>query len=62
MAVTKDYESRNRGLKDRIIEGLGFASGILIVGHALLFSSGALDVGKDVSVRVHPTNLQTPLR
>jgi hypothetical protein len=52
MTVTKSYVARNYGAKDRFIDRLGFIAAFLVVGFVLLFLSGALDLGRNLSVTV----------
>jgi hypothetical protein len=57
MAVTKSYVAKNYGVKDRIIDNLGAAAAVLVVGFVLLYLSGVLDLGRD-SVTVHQASMQ----
>lgn len=52
MTVTKDYVARNYGVRDRIINSIGAIAAVLVVGFVLLFFSGALDFGRDISVTI----------
>jgi hypothetical protein len=58
MAVTKNYVAKNYGVKDRIIDNLGAAAAVLVVGFVLLYLSGALDLGRDISVTVTQASMQ----
>ena len=58
MAVTKSYVAKNYGVKDRIIDNLGAAAAVLVVGFVLLYLSGVLDLGRDISVTVHQASMQ----
>lgn len=52
MTVTKSYVARNYGVKDRFIDRLGVIAAVLVVGFVLLFLSGAMDLGRSLSVTV----------
>jgi hypothetical protein len=58
MTVTKSYVAKNYGVKDRIIDNLGAAAAVLVVGFVLLYLSGALDLGRDISVTVTQASMQ----
>lgn len=58
MTVTKGYVERNYGVKDRIIDNLGAVAAVLVFGFVLLFLSGALDLGRDISVTVNQASMQ----
>lgn len=58
MTVTKSYVAKNYGVKDRIIDNLGAVAAVLVVGFVLLYLSGALDLGQDISVTVHQASMQ----
>jgi hypothetical protein len=58
MTVTKSYVAKNYGVKDRIIDNLGAVAAVLVVGFVLLYLSGALDLGRDISVTVHQASMQ----
>jgi hypothetical protein len=58
MTVTKSYVAKNYGVKDRIIDNLGAVAAVLVVGFVLLYLSGALDLGRDISVTVHQALMQ----
>jgi hypothetical protein len=60
VTVTKSYAARNYGMKDRIIDNLGVAAAVLVVGFVLLFLSGALDFGRDISVTVEQASVSSP--
>ena len=59
MAVTKSYVARNYGVKDRIIDNLGVVAAVLVVGFVLLFLSGALDLGRDISVTIEQASVSS---
>jgi hypothetical protein len=58
MTVTKSYVAKNYGVKDRIIDNLGAVAAVLVVGFVLLYLSGALDLGRDISVTVTQASMQ----
>lgn len=60
MAVTKNYGARNYGARDLIVESMGLIAGILIVAFVLLFLAGALDFGRDITVKVNQPTVQNP--
>ena len=57
MAVTKSYVARNYGVRDRIIDNLGVVAAVLVVGFVLLFLSGAVDLGRGISVTVEQASM-----
>lgn len=62
MAVTKSYVARNYGVRDRIIDNLGVVAAVLVVGFVLLFLSGAMDFGRDISVKIDQASMQGSAR
>ncbi len=60
MTVTKSYVARNYGVRDRIIDNLGVAAAVLMVVFVLLFFSGAMDFGRDISVQIDQASMQSP--
>jgi hypothetical protein len=62
MTVTKSYVARNYGVRDRIIDNLGVAAAVLMIGFVLAFLSGALDLGRDISVTVEQASVSSPHR
>jgi hypothetical protein len=58
MTVTKSYVAKNYGVKDRIIDNLGAVAAVLVVGFVLLYLSGALYLGRDISVTVTQASMQ----
>lgn len=58
MTVTKSYVARNYGLRDRIIDNLGVVAAVLVVGFVLLFFSGAIDFGRDISMKIDQASMQ----
>jgi len=60
MAVTKNYDARNYGARDLIIEGMGLIAGILTATFVLLVFAGALDFGRGVTVKVNQPTVQSP--
>jgi hypothetical protein len=58
MTVTKSYVAKNYGVKDRIIDNLGAVAAVLVVGFVLLYLSGVLDLGRDISVTVQQASMQ----
>jgi hypothetical protein len=57
MTVTKSYVSRNYGVRDRIIDNLGVAAAALVAGFVLLLLSGAVDLGRDITVTVQQASM-----
>jgi VanZ family protein len=62
MTVTKSYVARNYGVRDRIIDNLGAVAAVLVLGFVLLFLSGALDFGRDISITVQQASVSSPHR
>ena len=62
MTVTKSYVARNYGVRDRIIDNLGVAAAVLMVVFVLLFFSGAMDFGRDISVQIDQASMQGSAR
>jgi hypothetical protein len=58
MTVTKSYVARNYGVRDRVIDNLGVAAAVLMIGFVLIFFSGAIDFGRDISVQVDQASMQ----
>jgi len=58
VTVTKSYVARNYGVRDRIIDNLGVAAAVLVVGFVLLFLSGAVDLGRGISVKIDQASMQ----
>lgn len=58
MTVTKSYVARNYGVRDRIIDNLGVVAAVLVVGFVLLFFSGAIDFGRDISMKIDQASMQ----
>ena len=58
MTVTKSYVAKNYGVKDPIIDNLGAVAAVLVVGFVLLYLSGALYLGRDISVTVTQASMQ----
>lgn len=58
MTVTKSYVARNYGVRDRIIDNLGVVAAVLVVGFVLLFLSGAVDLGRGISVKIDQASMQ----
>ncbi len=61
MTVTKSYVARNYGVRDRIIDNLAVGAAVLMVVFVLLFLSGAMDFGRDISVQVDQASMEGPL-